>query len=139
MEIKKLVFSVLLLLAILFVLGHGERKYVHSNFIRGMREGDKAAKLIVHFDNTHADTRQLIIDVLNEKAKLAFPEFEIREAYISRIVIRWLGKKGVVKHYIRFKLHHKMQDVMEKKKHYETSDHGHDDITINPFNNNTYV
>jgi len=62
-----------------------------------MKPGDKAALLMVHFGTTYDETRALTIDAINAKAKAAFPELEVHEAYTSRIVIRKLGERGTVK------------------------------------------
>lgn len=94
---KKLILSNLLLIIALTVFAHGGNNYEHSNIFEGMQNGDKAAILMVHFGTTHTDTRQLTIDALNDKAKQAFPELEVREAYTSRIVIKRLGNRGIVK------------------------------------------
>lgn len=62
-----------------------------------LKEGEKAALLMVHFGTTFDDTRALTIDAINEKAVKAFPEMKVVEAYTSRIIISRLAKKGVVK------------------------------------------
>lgn len=79
------------------IFAHGGDNYEHSDFFKSMQHGDKATILMVHFGTTHADTRELTIDVLNKKVKQQFPEIELREAYTSRIVIKHLGNKGIVK------------------------------------------
>ncbi|MDR1090923.1 MAG: sirohydrochlorin cobaltochelatase [Prevotella sp.] len=71
--------------------------FVASDILASMKPGDKAAILMVHFGTTHADTRELTIDALNNKVKQQFPDIELREAYTSRIVIKHLGNKGIVK------------------------------------------
>ena len=76
---------------------HTEGNYVPSNLFDTMQAGDKAALLLVHFGTTHDDTRALTIDAINEKARVAFPELEFREAYTSRIVMNRLAKRGVYK------------------------------------------
>lgn len=43
---------------------------------------------MVHFGTTHDDTRALTIDAINQKAKEAFKDVELREAWTSRIVMR---------------------------------------------------
>lgn len=72
---------------------HGDGNYVHSDLLSSLQKGDKAALLMVHFGTTHDDTRQLTIDAINQKAKELFPEFEIREAYTSRIIMARLPKE----------------------------------------------
>lgn len=87
------------LLAMLSIsaFGHGGGKYIHSDFLKEMKDGDKAAVLMVHFGSTHDDTRRQTIDALNEKVKQAFPELDVREAFTSRIVIKRLGERGIIK------------------------------------------
>ena len=74
-----------------------EAAFTASDMQGSMREGDKAAILMVHFGTTHDDTRLLTIEALNQKAKEQFENQEIREAYTSRIVIRRLKEKGLEK------------------------------------------
>ncbi len=57
----------------------------------------EAALLMVHFGTSYDDTRSKTIDAINARAKEAFPEYEVREAYTSRIVIRVLNKRGIEK------------------------------------------
>lgn len=59
--------------------------------------GDKAALLMVHFGTTYDDTRALTIDAINAKAREAFPDMRVEEAYTSRIVMKRLAARGIVK------------------------------------------
>lgn len=76
---------------------HGGGNYEHSDMLASMKPGDKAALLMVHFGTTHDDTRTLTIDAINAKAREAFPELEMREAFTSRIIIRRLKARGIEK------------------------------------------
>ncbi len=58
---------------------------------------EKAALLITHYGSSDAQTRALTMDAVTREAKEAFPEFEVREAYISPIVRKRLAKEGVYK------------------------------------------
>lgn len=60
-------------------------------------EAERTALLMVHFGTTHDDTRQLTIDAVNNLAQQAFPQTEVREAYTSRIVIKRLAQRGIVR------------------------------------------
>lgn len=60
-------------------------------------EAERTALLMVHFGTTHDDTRQLTIDAVNNLAQQAFPQTEMREAYTSRIVIKRLAQRGIVR------------------------------------------
>ena len=62
-----------------------------------MNEGDKLAVLIVHFGTTNDQTRAVTIDALNARVKEAFPKAEVREAFTSRIVIKRLGERGILR------------------------------------------
>lgn len=59
--------------------------------------GDKAAILIVHFGTTYPDTEKKTIQRVNEAVKKRFSDFEVREAYSSRIVAKILNSKGIKK------------------------------------------
>ena len=71
--------------------------FVDSPLEQTMGEGDKAALLMVHFGTTFDETRSRTIDAINEKARKAFPNLEVRECYPSRIILRRLAKKGIRK------------------------------------------
>lgn len=58
---------------------------------------EKTALLITHYGSSDPDTRALTLDVITREAREAFPQFEVREAYISPIVRRRLAKQGVLK------------------------------------------
>lgn len=68
-----------------------------SDFLSTLSKGDKAAILMVHFGTTHDGTRAKTIDAINEKVKACFPDFQLREAYTSRIVRRRLIARGIHK------------------------------------------
>lgn len=92
-------FIIILSLLFLSLTAHAHEgeNFVPSDMFASMKPGDKAALLMVHFGTSFDDTRALTIDAINAKAKAAFPKLEVREAYTSRIVIRKLGERGVVK------------------------------------------
>jgi len=54
--------------------------------------GNKKAILVVSFGTTHADTRQLTIGAVENKIQAAFPEYEVRRAFTSRIVIKRIAE-----------------------------------------------
>lgn len=68
-----------------------------SDFFKNLKQGDKAAILMVHFGTTHDDTRALAIDAINKKVGEHFPGVEVREAYTSRIIIKRLSDRGIEK------------------------------------------
>ena len=58
---------------------------------------EKTALLLVHFGTSYDDTRAKTIDAVNTKACEDFPEFTFREAWTSRMIIRKLKGRGIVK------------------------------------------
>ena len=60
-------------------------------------KNDKAALLMVHFGTTYPQTRAETIEAINARAVKEFPEMDVFEAYTSRIVMRKLAEKGIVK------------------------------------------
>ena len=78
---KHLFFSIFLLFAVLAAVAADRSKAI----------------LMVHFGTTFADTRALTIDAINQKAREAFPDADVAEAYTSRIVIRKLHDQGIDK------------------------------------------
>lgn len=53
----------------------------------------KKAILVVSFGTTFADTRKKTIDIIEEKIRANFPEYEIRRAYTAHIIINRLKKR----------------------------------------------
>lgn len=76
---------------------HDDGRFEASDFLKELKEGDKAAILMVHFGTTYDQTRALTIDAINKKVKNTFSELETREAYTSRIVLRRLRERGIEK------------------------------------------
>lgn len=95
---KKTIITLFLYGISLLCFAHEGGHYEHSDLLAGMKPGEKAALLMVHFGTTHDDTRALTIDALNAKVQAAFPELTFCEAYTSRIVIRRLKERGIEKH-----------------------------------------
>lgn len=65
--------------------------------ITASAQEQKAALLITHYGSSDAQTRALTLDVITREMKETFPQFEVREAYISPIVRRKLAKEGICK------------------------------------------
>ncbi len=83
--------------ALLFFSIADNKIFEPSNMFKELNKEDKAAILMVHFGTTHADTRALTIDAINQKVAEVFPDVEVREAYTSRIVIKRLNDQGIKK------------------------------------------
>ncbi len=96
--IMKKTFFMLMVLAFSNALAaHSGPNFEASDIFKTLGKGDKVAILMVHFGTTHADTRALTIDAINEKVKEEFPNVEFCEAYTSRIVVKRLGERGIQK------------------------------------------
>lgn len=94
---KKL-FAAMMMAATMSAALYGEEgRFVKSDFYKTMEKNDKASVLMVHFGTTFDDTRKNTIDAVNDEAKKEFPDMEIREAYTSRIIMRRLKERGIVK------------------------------------------
>lgn len=94
---KKLFAAMVLAAAMSAALYGEEGGFVKSDFYKTMGKNDKASVLMVHFGTTFDDTRKNTIDAVNDEAKKEFPDMEIREAYTSRIIMRRLKERGIVK------------------------------------------
>lgn len=95
--ITKLFLSSMLLVNGTMALAHSDGGFVDKDFFKGMKKDDKAAILVVHFGTTFDDTRALTIDRINEKVKKEFKNVDVKEAYTSRIIMRRLKERGIVK------------------------------------------
>lgn len=73
------------------------RVYEPDSMLSHLAPGEKAAVLLVYFGTTHADAQAKVMDALTMQVRGSFPQVEVREAYSSRIVVKRLGEKGVVK------------------------------------------
>lgn len=58
---------------------------------------NKNALLMVHFGTTHDDTREKTIEKMNNKFKKEFPNYDFFEAYTSRIVLKKLKDRNIIK------------------------------------------
>ena len=94
---KKLFAAMMMAAAMSAALYGEEGGFVKSDFYKTIGKNDKASVLIVHFGTTFDGTRKNTIDAVNDEAKKEFPNMEIREAYTSRIIMRRLKERGIVK------------------------------------------
>lgn len=94
---KKIFLALMAILVVNLLQAHSGHNFEASDIFKTLQSGDKVAIMMVHFGTTHADTRIQTIDAINQKAKEAFPNVEVREAYTSRIVVKRLGERGIVK------------------------------------------
>lgn len=94
---KKLFATMMMAAAMSAALYGEEGGFVKSDFYKTMEKNDKTSVLMVHFGTTFDDTRKNTIDAVNDEAKKEFPDMEVREAYTSRIIMRRLKERGIVK------------------------------------------
>lgn len=90
---RKMCLAMLTLMGALAMGGPGE----NSGVCTAEAAYGKKAILVVSFGTTHADTRKLTIDAVAEKLRLAFPDYELRNAFTSRIVIKRLADNDGIK------------------------------------------
>lgn len=57
----------------------------------------KKAILVVSFGTTYADTRKATIEAVENKIRAAFPDYEVRRAFTSRIIIKKLAERDGLK------------------------------------------
>jgi sirohydrochlorin cobaltochelatase len=69
----------------------------HAAFAAGEDVG-KRAILVVSFGTTFADTRKLTTEAVRDEIKAAFPGYEVREAFTSRIIIKKLADRDGLKY-----------------------------------------
>ncbi|MCI7224091.1 sirohydrochlorin cobaltochelatase [Fusobacterium sp.] len=60
---------------------------------------NKNALFMIHFGTTHDDTRELTIDRMNEKFSENFKDYDLFEAYTSRIVLKKLRDRNILKNH----------------------------------------
>ena len=90
---KKALFSLVLYILLAMPAARAQE----SSLFGPLQRGERAALLLVHFGTSHDDTRSRTIDAINAKAREAFPDLEVREAWTSPTVIRILKKRGIVR------------------------------------------
>lgn len=95
--ITKLFLSSMLLVNGAVALAHSDGGFVDKDFFKGMKKDDKAAIVMVHFGTTFDETRALTIDRINAKVQDEFKNVDVKEAYTSRIIMRRLKERGIVK------------------------------------------
>lgn len=70
----------------------------------------KKAIIVVSFGTSHLDTLTKNISVLYEEVKKKHTEFEVRQAFTSRIIIRTLAEKGVTIPFVEQALERLVED-----------------------------
>ena len=62
---------------------------------KGKSEGGKKAILVVSFGTSYEDALSANIEATEKKIAAAYPEYEVRRAFTSKIIIKVLAKRGV--------------------------------------------
>lgn len=70
---------------------HSHHQCVHSVF--NMNKGDKKAILLVHFGTSKEEAKRKALDSIRERVEKSFPDYEVWEAFTSRMVIRKVEKE----------------------------------------------
>ncbi|MDF2565329.1 MAG: Sirohydrochlorin cobaltochelatase [Massilibacillus sp.] len=68
---------------------------ISAIFITGNANAHKKAIVVVSFGTTFDDARTECIESVENKIKAAFPDYEVRRAFTSRIVIKRLDERGI--------------------------------------------
>lgn len=94
---KKLMWLVgMLLLAVTMVGGFiGQQTVSAAAQVDGVTS--KKAILVVSFGTTYADTRKVTTEAVQNKIQAAFPDYEVRQAFTSRIIIKKLADRDNIK------------------------------------------
>ena len=92
---KKLI---LIIVCLISLVCKGQTSDLINSTNNSQVKGDeKLALLMVHFGTTYDNTRALTIDAINSKVKQIFKNADVFEAYTSRIVIKRLKERGIIK------------------------------------------
>lgn len=92
---KRIVILFLIIFSISFA--NNEGGFVESDLKKSIGKEDKIALVMVHFGTTYDDTRSKTIDAINQDAIKKFGDLKFSEAYTSRIIIRRLKNRNIIK------------------------------------------
>jgi sirohydrochlorin cobaltochelatase len=92
--LKKRIWSILT--AFLFTICFGALFSFQPTYAAEATTGKKAI-LVVSFGTTYQDTRKLDIESVENKIKAAFPDYEVRRAFTSRIIIKRIADREGIK------------------------------------------
>jgi sirohydrochlorin cobaltochelatase len=86
----------LIMVVFLVTLGFGAMTFGQNTDAVDEKTGKKAI-LVVSFGTTFADTRKVTTDAVENKIRTAFPGYEVRRAFTSRIIIKKLADEEGLK------------------------------------------
>ncbi|MDD4601344.1 Sirohydrochlorin cobaltochelatase [bioreactor metagenome] len=81
--------------AFLFTISFGIVSFGQKAYAAAPETGKKAI-LVVSFGTTYPDTRKLTIESVESKIQAAFPDYEVRRAFTSRIIIKKLAERDSI-------------------------------------------
>lgn len=87
----------LIMVAFLVTLGFGAVTSGQNTTNAADETTAKKAILVVSFGTTFPETRKLTIESVENKIKAAFPDYEVRRAFTSRIVIKRIAEQEGIK------------------------------------------
>ncbi|MBP2649901.1 MAG: Sirohydrochlorin cobaltochelatase [Firmicutes bacterium] len=71
--------------------------WINTKIYAAEPETGKKAIVVVSFGTTYADTRKVTTEVVEAKIRAEFPEYEVRRAFTSRIIIKKLAERDGIK------------------------------------------
>jgi sirohydrochlorin cobaltochelatase len=80
--------------ALLVTFSFGGLSVAQKAYAAEAQPGKKAI-LVVSFGTTFAETRKLTTEAVEDKIRKAFPDYEVRHAFTSRIIIKKLSEEGL--------------------------------------------
>jgi sirohydrochlorin cobaltochelatase len=88
-DLKKSIWLVMMVFVFSAILGIAN---ISKSYAAEAATGKKAI-LVVSFGTTYADTRKLTTEAVESKIQAAFPDYEVRHAFTSRIIIKKLAER----------------------------------------------
>lgn len=117
---KKSVWLLMFAFVISALLGVVNMSKTYAAEADAEAEDSKKAILVVSFGTTYEDTRKVTIDAVEEKIRNAFPDYEVRKAFTSRIIIKKLADRDG------------LQVDTEKQALQKLIDEGYNEVIIQP-------
>ena len=117
---KKSVWLLMFAFVISALLGVVNMSKTYAAEADAEAEDSKKAILVVSFGTTYEDTRKVTIDAVEEKIRNTFPDYEVRKAFTSRIIIKKLADRDG------------LQVDTEKQALQKLIDEGYNEVIIQP-------
>ena len=117
---KKSVWFMMFAFVICALLGGVNMSKTYAAEADAEAEDSKKAILVVSFGTTYEDTRKVTIDAVEEKIRNTFPDYEVRKAFTSRIIVKKLADRDG------------LQVDTEKQALEKLIDEGYNEVIIQP-------